>query len=123
MQLSQRMVKSFCETLSMGERVDFPHMAEMNNSGVRISLRKSNEAGQSEGLLVCAASSLWLPLPLEHLFNFCRDDQLRPQWDALSSGIPLSEIARIPTGNHPGNCVSIIQVHLHVVTFIIFYIH
>lgn len=113
MQLSQRMVKSFCEILNMGERVDFPQTSEMNNSGVRISLRKSStETAQSaDALIVCAASSLWLPLPFDHLFNFFRDDQLRAQWDVLSNGYPVTEVARIPTGNHPGNCVSIFQVH------------
>nr|GMC62467.1 homeobox-leucine zipper protein ROC8-like [Ipomoea batatas] len=111
MQLSQRMVKSFCEILNMGERVDFPQTSEMNNSGVRISLRKSStETAQSaDALIVCAASSLWLPLPFDHLFNFFRDDQLRAQWDVLSNGYPVTEVARIPTGNHPGNCVSIFQ--------------
>nr|GMC56895.1 homeobox-leucine zipper protein ROC8-like [Ipomoea batatas] len=114
MQLSQRMVKSFCEILNMGERVDFPQTSEMNNSGVRISLRKSStETAQSaDALVVCAASSLWLPLPSDHLFNFFRDDQLRAQWDVLSNGYPVTEVARIPTGNHPGNCVSIFQPYV-----------
>nr|GMC59737.1 homeobox-leucine zipper protein ROC8-like [Ipomoea batatas] len=114
MQLSQRMVKSFCEILNMGERVDFPQTSEMNNSGVRISLRKSStETAQSaDALVVCAASSLWLPLPFDHLFNFFRDDQLRAQWDVLSNGYPVTEVARIPTGNHPGNCVSIFQPYV-----------
>lgn len=32
------------------------------------------------------------------------------QWDVLSSGNPVSSVARISTGMDPGNCISIIQV-------------
>ncbi|CAH9138950.1 unnamed protein product [Cuscuta epithymum] len=99
MHLSQRMVKGFCEVLSMSDRVDYM----INNGGVRISLR-----GQPGGLVVCAATSLWLPLPTEQLFNFFMDEKLRGEWDALSGGHPVTEIAGISTGSYPGNRVSII---------------
>ncbi|CAH9069984.1 unnamed protein product [Cuscuta epithymum] len=99
MHLSQRMVKGFCEVLSMSERVNYM----INNGGVRISLR-----GQPGGLVVCAATSLWLPLPTEQLFNFFMDEKLRGEWDALSGGHPATEIAGISTGSYPGNRVSII---------------
>ncbi|CAH9106092.1 unnamed protein product [Cuscuta europaea] len=110
MNLSQRMVKGFCEILSMSDRVDFPHVTHMiNNGGVRISLRRSNGSGQPGGLVVCAATSLWLPLPSEQLFNFFMDEKLRGEWDALSGGNPVTEIAAISTGSYPENRVSIIQ--------------
>ncbi|XP_073128696.1 homeobox-leucine zipper protein HDG11-like [Henckelia pumila] len=109
MKLSHRMVKNFCEMLSMSEELDFPHWSAMNNSGVRISLRKSNGQGQPYGLIVCAATCLWLPLSYENLFNFFKDEKKRALWDILSNGNSVNEIAHISTGTHPGNCISIIQ--------------
>ncbi|KAI3451346.1 hypothetical protein Pfo_008011 [Paulownia fortunei] len=109
MWLSHRMVKNFCEVLSMSDKLDFPHLSELNNSGVRVSLRKSNGPGQPDGVIVSAATSLWLPFSTGNLFNFFRDEKKRAQWDILSSGNPVNAIAHISTGTDPGNCISIIQ--------------
>ncbi|CAL5404416.1 unnamed protein product [Camellia sinensis] len=112
MNLSQRMVKNFWEMLSMSGKLDFPHLSELNNSGVRVSVRQNNEIGQPSGMIVSVASSLWLPLSSERLFNFFTDNKTRPQWDMLSNGNPVNEIAHVSYGTHPGNCISIIQTLL-----------
>ncbi|KAA8530707.1 hypothetical protein F0562_005359 [Nyssa sinensis] len=109
MKLSHRMVKNFCSMLSMSDKLGFPHLSELNNCGVRISVRKSDESGQPDGVVVSAATSLWLPLSCETLFNFFRNQNTRAQWDVLSYGNPVHEIANISSGPHPGNCVSVIQ--------------
>ncbi|KAL7104189.1 hypothetical protein ACP275_08G228200 [Erythranthe tilingii] len=109
MKLSHRMIKNFCEVLGMSDRLDFPYLSELNNSGVRVSLRKSDGQGQPDGLIVSAATSLWLPFSIENLFKFFRDEKKRAQWDILSSGNPVNAIARISTGADPGNCISVIQ--------------
>ncbi|XP_038880417.1 homeobox-leucine zipper protein HDG11-like isoform X2 [Benincasa hispida] len=109
MKLSYRMVKNFCGILRMSGKLDFPQLSEVNNSGVRVSVRISSELGQPSGTVVSAATSLWLPLPPETIFNFFRDEKARVQWDVLSYGNPVHEIAHILTGVHPGNSISIIQ--------------
>ncbi|KAK6154095.1 hypothetical protein DH2020_013734 [Rehmannia glutinosa] len=109
MKLSHRMVKNFCEALSMSDKLDFPHLSDFENSGVRVSFRKSNEPGQLDGFIVSAATSIWLPMSKENLFDFLKDEKRRVQWDVLSSGNPVNAVARISTGTHPGNCLSIIQ--------------
>ncbi|KAB1211362.1 Homeobox-leucine zipper protein ROC8 [Morella rubra] len=109
MTLSHRMVKDFCGTLSMSGKLDFPHLSEVHNSGVRIAVRHSTEPGQPSGMIVNAATSLWLPLPPENVFDFFRDEKTRVQWDVLSNGNPVQEIAHISNGAHPGNCISIIR--------------
>ncbi|KAM1956525.1 hypothetical protein ACFX16_025933 [Malus domestica] len=109
MKLSQRMVKNFCGMLSMAGKIDFPQSSEVNNSGVRVSVRKSTETGQPHGMIVSIATSLWLPLPSQTVFSFFRDERNRVQWDVLSNGNPVHEIANIPTGTHPGNCISVIR--------------
>ncbi|KAG8373525.1 hypothetical protein BUALT_Bualt11G0033200 [Buddleja alternifolia] len=109
MKLSHRMVKSFCEVLSMSDKLDFAHLSEMKNSGVRVSLRKSDGLGQPDGYIVSATTSIWLPLTNENLFNFFKDEKKRDQWDILSGGNPVNAVAHVSTGTHPGNCISIIQ--------------
>ncbi|XP_030461287.1 homeobox-leucine zipper protein ROC8-like [Syzygium oleosum] len=113
MKLAHRMVKNFCAGLSMSGKLDFPNLSEVNNSGVRVCVRKSEEPGQPSGTIVSAATSLWLPLVPQVVFNFFRDENTRVQWDVLSNGNPVQEIARIPSGTRHGNTISIIQTSLH----------
>lgn len=79
MDLSHRMVKNFWAMLKMSGKMDFSHWSELNNSGVRVSVRLSDGPGQPSGMVVSAASSLWLPLSCEALFNFFRDEKSRSQ--------------------------------------------
>ncbi|KAH9649330.1 homeobox-leucine zipper protein ROC8 [Citrus sinensis] len=108
MKLAHRMVKNFCSMLSMSGKLDFPQLSEVNNSGVRVSVRKSLGHGQPSGIVVSAATSLWLPLPSHNVFNFFKDEKMRVQWDVLSNGSPVQEIVHISNGSHLGNCTSII---------------
>lgn len=79
MKLAHRMVKNFCSMLSMSGKLDFPQLSEVNNSGVRVSVRKSLGHGQPSGIVVSAATSLWLPLPSHNVFNFFKDEKMRVQ--------------------------------------------
>ncbi|XP_048129501.1 homeobox-leucine zipper protein ROC8-like [Rhodamnia argentea] len=113
MKLAHRMVKNFCAGLNMSSKLDFPHLSEVNNSGVRVCVRKSEEPGQPSGTIVSAATTLWLPLVPQVVFNFFRDENTRVQWDVLCNGNSVQEIARIQSGTHRGNAISIIQSSLH----------
>ncbi|KAJ9702992.1 hypothetical protein PVL29_004658 [Vitis rotundifolia] len=79
MKLGHRMVKDFCGVLSMSGKLDFPQLSEVDNSGVRVSVRKSTEPGQPGGMIVSAATSLWLPMHCQTIFDFIRDEKMRPQ--------------------------------------------
>lgn len=79
MKLSHRMVKSFCGILSMSGKLDFPQLSELYNSGIRVSIHKSREPGQPDGMIVSAATSLWLPLRPQNVFDFIRDEKMRVQ--------------------------------------------
>ncbi|XP_010550261.1 PREDICTED: homeobox-leucine zipper protein HDG8 [Tarenaya hassleriana] len=109
MKLGQRMLKNFTGMLSMSGKLDFPQLSEVNNSGVRVSVRKSMEAGQPSGVIVSAASSLWLPLPPSKVFNFFRDVHLRHQWDVLCHGNAVAEVGRILCGPDENNCVTVLR--------------
>ncbi|KAF2314748.1 hypothetical protein GH714_033429 [Hevea brasiliensis] len=56
----------------------------------------------------CGYFSLASSLP-QNVFNFFKDEKTRVQWDILSNGNPVHEIAHISGGAHPGNCISIIR--------------
>ncbi|XP_065870098.1 homeobox-leucine zipper protein ROC8-like [Euphorbia lathyris] len=109
MELSHRMVRNFCATLSMSRKLDFPLASEGNNSGVRVSVRKSCESGQPGGMIVSAATSLWLPLPPWTVFSFFKDERTRMQWDILSNGNPIHKLTDIPIGANPANSITVIQ--------------
>ncbi|KAL9381498.1 hypothetical protein Peur_027155 [Populus x canadensis] len=107
--LAHRMVKIFCSSLGMSGKLDFRQLSEGNNSGVRVAICKNAEQGQPIGTVVSAATSFWLPLSPQNVFNFFKAEKSRTQWDILSNGNPVLEISHISNGADPGNCISIIR--------------
>nr|TKR99986.1 hypothetical protein D5086_0000187950 [Populus alba] len=105
--LAHRMVKIFFASLGMSGKLDFPLLSEVHNSGVRVAIRKNTEQGQPIGMVVSAATSLWLPLSPQNVFNFFKDEKSRIQWDILSNSNPVHVISHISNGTNPGNCISI----------------
>lgn len=79
--------------------------------GFRVSLRDTtdNDTSQPNGTVVTAATTLWLPLPAQKVFELLKDPTKRSQWDGLSCGNPMHEIAHISNGPYHGNCISIIK--------------
>uniref|UniRef100_A0A7N0UVC2 Uncharacterized protein n=1 Tax=Kalanchoe fedtschenkoi TaxID=63787 RepID=A0A7N0UVC2_KALFE len=114
MDLSHRMVKTFCATLNMPiNKLAFGHVSETNNSGVRVSTRPCTDPNKPQGMVVCMATSVWLPLCPQHVFAFFQDNNMRSQWDFLSHGNPVKEIARAVSGRHTENNISIFQPVAH----------
>jgi homeobox-leucine zipper protein len=59
---------------------------------MRVMTRKNlDDPGEPPGILLSAATSLWMPVAHRRLFDFLRDDRLRSQWDILSTGRPINE--------------------------------
>ncbi|TKY59718.1 Homeobox-leucine zipper protein HDG12 [Spatholobus suberectus] len=110
MHLAHRMVKNFCRTLDMQDNTNFPHLTRMNNGGVRVSVRMNNtEPGVPKGMILNAATSFWLPLSPQNVFDYLIDNKERAKWDVLCNGNAVHEIQRISIGSNPGNCVSIMR--------------
>lgn len=76
MKVSERMLKSFNEMLTMSGKVDFP---QQSKCGVRVSIRINTQAGQPPGIVVCAASSLSIPVAPLEVFNLLRNIDTRQQ--------------------------------------------
>ncbi|KAH0918807.1 hypothetical protein HID58_026467 [Brassica napus] len=97
MDLGERMLKNFAWILNMPEKSDFSQQSATNSSGVNISVRVNKEAGQPVGLIVCACSSLCLPLAPLQVYNFLKNLEVRHQWDVLCHASPVTEVARFVT--------------------------
>ncbi|GJN22425.1 hypothetical protein PR202_gb09985 [Eleusine coracana subsp. coracana] len=109
MKLSQRMVSSFCATLSASQLHRWTTLSGPNDVGVRVMVHRSTDPGQPSGVVLSAATSIWLPVPCDKVFAFVRDENTRSQWDVLSHGNQVQEVSRIPNGTHPGNCISLLR--------------
>lgn len=74
----------------MSDELDFPDQVsdEITNSGVRVCVRYSTEPGQTKGIIVNAATSLWLPLQCQTVFNLLKDDKMRLQIDHIRTYEP-----------------------------------
>ncbi|RCV20772.1 hypothetical protein SEVIR_4G083900v4 [Setaria viridis] len=109
MKLSQRMVSSFCASLSSSALQRWTPLSGTTDVSVRVSSHRSADPGQPNGVVLSAATSIWLPVPGDHVFAFVRDETVRSQWDVLSHGNQVQEVSRIPNGSNPGNCISLLR--------------
>ncbi|XP_023514722.1 homeobox-leucine zipper protein ANTHOCYANINLESS 2-like [Cucurbita pepo subsp. pepo] len=111
LKLAQRMTANFCA----GVCASTVHKWNKLNAGsvdedVRVMTRKSvDDPGEPPGIVLSAATSVWLPLSPQRLFDFLRDERLRSEWDILSNGGPMQEMAHIAKGQDHGNCVSLLR--------------
>ena len=73
------MVKMFCESLTMHGQLEFNYLTLDSIGGVRVSLRNTDDTSQPNGTVVTAATTLWLPLPAQKVFEFLKDPTKRSQ--------------------------------------------
>ncbi|KAL0535739.1 hypothetical protein IC582_030080 [Cucumis melo] len=109
MKLAQRMVNNFCASISTSHGHRWTTLSGMNEVGVRVTVHKSTDSGQPNGVVLSAATTIWLPVSPQTIFNFFKNDRTRSQWDVLSDGNPVQEVAHISNGSHPGNCISVLR--------------
>ncbi|KAL4335982.1 hypothetical protein GQ457_07G011850 [Hibiscus cannabinus] len=109
MRLAQRMIRTFCVNISSSGGQLWTSIPDSSDDTVRITTRKVSEAGQPNGLILCAVSTTWLPYPHHQVFDLLRDERRRAQLEVLSNGIALHEVAHIANGANPGNCISLLR--------------
>ncbi|GAB4861822.1 Homeobox-leucine zipper protein ANTHOCYANINLESS 2 [Ancistrocladus abbreviatus] len=111
LKLAQRMTDNFCagvcaSTIHKWSKLNMGNVDE----DVRVMTRKSvDDPGEPPGIVLSAATSVWLPVSPQRLFDFLRDERLRSEWDILSNGGPMQEMAHIAKGQDQGNCVSLLR--------------
>ncbi|XP_010537198.1 PREDICTED: homeobox-leucine zipper protein HDG7-like isoform X2 [Tarenaya hassleriana] len=112
LKLAQRMGFNFFAGVS-GSSVRKWEKLPVANVGedMRILTRKNvSDPGEPSGVILSAATSVWIPVAQHRLFDFLRDQNCRNQWDILSNGGTMNEMVRIPKGRqHDGNSVSLLR--------------
>ncbi|KAH7844773.1 hypothetical protein Vadar_031512 [Vaccinium darrowii] len=112
LKLGERMVVSFCGGVSASTAHTWTTLSGSGADDVRVMTRKSiDDPGRPPGIVLSAATSFWLPVPPKRVFGFIRDEQFRNEWDILSNGGVIQEMAHISNGRETGNCVSILRVN------------
>lgn len=114
LKLAQRMTANFCAGVC-GSTVYVWNKLGAGDEGVRVMTRKSvDDPGEPSGIVLSAATSVWLPVSPQRLFSFLRDEQLRSEWDILSNGGPMQEMAHIAKGQDHGNSVSLLRASVRL---------
>ncbi|XP_043716143.1 homeobox-leucine zipper protein ANTHOCYANINLESS 2-like isoform X2 [Telopea speciosissima] len=112
LKLAQRMTDNFCAGVCASAIHKWHKLCSTGNvdADVRVLTRKSiDDPGEPPGVVLSAATSVWLPISPQRLFDFLRDERLRSEWDILSNGAPMQEMAHIAKGQEHGNCVSLLR--------------
>ncbi|XP_038997163.1 homeobox-leucine zipper protein HDG2-like isoform X1 [Hibiscus syriacus] len=112
LKLAERMVISFCAGVSASTAHTWTTLSGTGADDVRVMTRKSvDDPGRPPGIVLSAATSFWLPVPPKRVFDFLRDENSRNEWDILSNGGVVQEMAHIANGRDTGNCVSLLRVN------------
>ncbi|OEL28213.1 Homeobox-leucine zipper protein ROC5 [Dichanthelium oligosanthes] len=108
LKLAERMMENFCAgvSASSAEWSKLDGLTGSMQKDVRVMVRKSvDEPGVPPGVVLSAATAVWMPVAPERLFNFLRNEGLRAEWDILSNGGPMQQM---PTNTHL-NSILILQ--------------
>ncbi|CAN1165824.1 Homeobox-leucine zipper protein PROTODERMAL FACTOR 2 [Linum perenne] len=112
LKLAERMVMSFCSGVGASTAHAWTTLSPSGTDDVRVMTRKSmDDPGRPPGIVLSAATSFWISVPPKRVFDFLRDENHRSEWDILSNGGQVEEIAHIANGRDPGNCVSLLRVN------------
>ncbi|GFZ08055.1 HD-ZIP IV family of homeobox-leucine zipper protein with lipid-binding START domain-containing protein [Actinidia rufa] len=108
LKLAQRMTWGFCRALGASSYHTWSKVLSKTGDDIRVASRKNlNDPGEPLGVIVCAVSSVWLPISHHVLFDFLRDETRRNEWDIMSNGGPVQSIANLAKGQDRGNAVTI----------------
>ncbi|MBA0772880.1 hypothetical protein Gotri_008195 [Gossypium trilobum] len=112
LKLAERMVISFCAGVGASTAHTWTTLSGTGADDVRVMTRKSvDDPGRPPGIVLSAATSFWLPVSPKRVFDFLRDENSRNEWDILSNGGVVQEMAHIANGRDTGNCVSLLRVN------------
>ncbi|CAN7139592.1 unnamed protein product [Brassica rapa subsp. narinosa] len=105
--LAQRMKRNFYSGITGSPIHKWEKLvAENVGQETRILTRKSL---QPSGVVLSAATSIWLPVTQQRLFEFLCDSKCRNQWDILCNGASMENMLLIPQRQSEGRCVSLLQ--------------
>ncbi|KAG5552475.1 hypothetical protein RHGRI_010529 [Rhododendron griersonianum] len=78
LKLAQRMTWSFCRALGASSYHTWTKVSSKTGDDIRVASRKNlNDPGEPLGVIMCAVSSVWLPVSHHVLFDFLIDEARR----------------------------------------------
>ncbi|PKI67858.1 hypothetical protein CRG98_011757 [Punica granatum] len=108
LRLAQRMSQSFCHAIGASSFHSWTKVPGKMGEDIRVASRKNlNDPGEPVGVILCAVSSVLLPVSPHVLFDFLRDEARRHEWDIMLSAGPVQSIANLAKGQDRGNSVNI----------------
>ncbi|KVH91151.1 hypothetical protein Ccrd_006833 [Cynara cardunculus var. scolymus] len=98
LKLAQRVMDNFCAGVSASTVYKWNKLCVNNvDEDVGVMTRQSvDDPGEPPGIVSSAATSVWLPMSPQRLFNFLREERLRSEWDILSNEGPMQKMAISP---------------------------
>ncbi|XP_042023344.1 homeobox-leucine zipper protein PROTODERMAL FACTOR 2-like isoform X2 [Salvia splendens] len=60
-------------------------------------------------IAVSIATSVWLPVKQDQVFNFLRNEQSRAKWDILAHGMEVEEVVRISSPRNSTDSISVVS--------------
>ncbi|KAE9618268.1 putative transcription factor & lipid binding HD-SAD family [Lupinus albus] len=111
LKLAQRMTSNFYSGVCASSARKWESLSvETLGDDMRVMTRKNvDDPGEPPGIVLSAATSVWMPVSRQRLFDFLRNEGLRSEWDILSNGGPMQEMVHIAKGQGHGNCVSLLR--------------
>lgn len=80
LKLAERMVMSFCRGVGASSGHAWTVLSVTGSDDVRVMTRGSfDDPGRPAGIILSAATSFWLPVPPQRVFDFLRDETVRNQ--------------------------------------------
>ncbi|GMI75513.1 ANTHOCYANINLESS 2, ARABIDOPSIS THALIANA HOMEODOMAIN PROTEIN [Hibiscus trionum] len=114
LKLARRMTCSFTAGICASSVIKWGNL-NVGNAGedVRIMVRKNeNCPGEPCGVVLSAATTVWMPITQQRLFDFLRDERNRCQWDILSNGRSMPAMFNVVKGPGQGDCVTLFSTGL-----------
>eukprot|EP00249_Psilotum_nudum_P005332 c18775_g1_i1 orf=569-2947(+) len=109
LKLAQRMTTGFCNSVSASSVHNWMTLSGNNDENEVRIMAWRDKPGDPSGMVLSAATSIWLPVYPQHLFEFLRNESRRKEWDVLAGGGPMQEMIHVAKGQDPGNSVSLLR--------------
>ncbi|XP_047341227.1 homeobox-leucine zipper protein GLABRA 2-like [Impatiens glandulifera] len=107
MLLAQKMTVNFNRSIAASNLYKFVKSTSNDEDEIRVSYKRNlNDPGEPIGLIICAVTSVWLPISRLALLDYLGDASHRHEWDLMMNGKAQSMVT-FPKGSKYGNSVTI----------------
>ncbi|RWV96786.1 hypothetical protein GW17_00040479 [Ensete ventricosum] len=109
LKLAQRMTDNFCSGVCASSAHEWNKLSGGINIGENVRVKTSQnvaEPGEPPGVVLSAATSVWLPIAPRCLFDFLDSKQLRSI---------IQDMAHIAKGKEIGNAVSLLRASVSII--------